>query len=30
LKASYLEIIDTIQSEISHRYSEINMSLIKF
>ena len=29
LKASYFEIIDTIQSEFSHRYSEFDMSLIK-
>ena len=30
LKASYFEIIDTIQSEVSHRFMEFNMSLIKF
>jgi len=30
LKASYFEIIDTIQSEFNHRFSEFNMSLIKF
>jgi len=29
LKASYFEIIDTIQSEFSHRFLEFNMSLIK-
>jgi len=29
LKASYFEITDTIQSEISHRFLEFNMSLIK-
>jgi len=28
-KASYFEIIDTIQSEFSHRFLEFNMSLIK-
>ena len=29
LKASYFEIIDTIQSEFSHRFLEFDMSLIK-
>jgi len=29
LKASCFEIIDTIQSEFSHRFSEFDMSLIK-
>jgi len=29
LKASYFEVIDTIQSEFSHRFLELNMSLIK-
>jgi len=29
LKASFFEIIDTIQSEFSHRFSEFDMSLIK-
>jgi len=29
LKASYFEIIDTIQSEFNHRFLEINRSLIK-
>ena len=29
LKVSYFEIIDTIQSEFSHRFSEFDMSLIK-
>jgi len=29
LKASYFEIIDTIQSEFSHRFLEFGMSLIK-
>jgi len=29
LKASYFEIIDTIQSEFSHRFLEFNMSLVK-
>ena len=29
LKASYFEIIDTIQSEFSHRFLEFNKSLIK-
>jgi len=29
LKASYVEIIDTIYSEFSHRFSEFDMSLVK-
>jgi len=29
LKVSFFEIIDTIQSEFSHRLSEFDMSLIK-
>jgi len=29
LKASYFEIIDTIQSEFSCRFSEFNMTLVK-
>jgi len=29
LKASHFEIIDTIQSEFSHWFLELNMSLIK-
>jgi len=29
LKASFFEIIDTIQSDFSHRFSEFDMSLIK-
>jgi len=29
LKASYFEIIDTTQSEFSHRFSEFGMSFIK-
>ena len=29
LKASYFEIIDTIQSEFSHQFSEFDMPLIK-
>jgi len=29
LKASYFEIIDTIQSDFSQQFSEFNMSLIK-
>ena len=29
MKASYFEIIDTIQSEFSHRFLEFNMSLVK-
>ena len=29
LKVSYFEIIDTIQSEFSHRFSEFDMPLIK-
>jgi len=29
LKSSHFEIIDTIQSEFSHRFSEFDMSLIK-
>jgi len=29
LKASYFEIIDTLYSEFSHRFSDFDMSLIK-